>query len=224
VFVDQAADDDKTEKTFARIALVERLKDNLVEAVAAEPPAGSFLAINGAGNQFLGGGLGEGGSGGVEGDDLGVFVCENEEVAIVGLPGVFAGVANGGGIAVAHIGERGEQIGFAAEGGFLLAMDGLDGEGGVLRIEFDLAFDLGLGVTANDEKSDAGESGGEKDEREEELGAQAEIGRAVTQKACGRMAGQEPGAELVVHHRASRVRKVAGSTNGKEVPMCKYEK
>jgi len=206
VFVDQAADDDETEKTLARVAFVEGLKDNLIEAVAAEPPAGSFRPINGTGNQFLGGGFGEGGSGGVKGDDPGVFVGENEEVAIVGLPGIFTGVADGSGIAVTHIGERGEQIGFATEGSFLLAMNGLDGEGSVLRIEFDLALDLGLCVAANDEKRDAGERGREKNEGEEELGAQAEIGRAVTQKVCGRAAGQEPCAELVVRHRASRVR------------------
>ena len=143
----------------------------------------------------------------MEGDDFCVFVGENEEVAIVGLPGIFAGVADGGGIAVAHIGERGEQIGFAAEGRFLLAMDGLDGEGGVLRIEFDLVLDLCLSVAANDEKSDAGERGGEKNEGEEELGAQAKIGGAMTQKVCGRAAGQEPGAELAVRHRVSRVQK-----------------
>lgn len=143
----------------------------------------------------------------MKGDDFGIFVGENEEVAVVGLPGVFAGVADGGGIAVAHVSEGGEEIGFAAERGFLLAVDSLDREGGVLRIEFDLALDLGLSVTANDEKRDAGERGGKKNEREEELGAQAEIGGAVTQKVCGRAAGQEPGAELEIRHRTSRVRK-----------------
>ena len=68
----------------------------------------------------------------MECDDLGVLVGEDEEVAIVGLPGVLAGVPDGGGISVAHVGEGGKQIGFAAEGSSLLAMDGLDGEGGVL--------------------------------------------------------------------------------------------
>src|SRR5690348_8498900 len=112
----------------------------------------------------------------MEGDDFGIFVGENEEVAVVRLPGVFAGVADGGGIDVAHVSEGGEEIGFAAERSFLLAMDGLDRERCVLRIEFDLALDLRLGVAANDEERDAGERGGEKNEREEELGAQAEIG------------------------------------------------
>ena len=143
----------------------------------------------------------------MEGDDFGIFVGENEKVAVVRLPGVFASVADGGGIAVAHVSEGGEEIGFAAERSFLLAMDGLDSERGVLRIEFDLALDLRLSVAANDEKRDAGERGGEKNEREEELGAQAEIRGAMTQKVCGRAAGQKPGAELVVRHRASRVRK-----------------
>lgn len=103
-------------------------------------------------------------------------------------------------------------------------MDGLDSEGGVLRIELDLVFDLCLGVAANDEKSDAGERGGKENEREEELGAQAKIRRAMPQKVCGRAAGQEPGAELAVRHRASRVRKGVGGTNGKEVPLCRYGK
>ena len=160
----------------------------------------------------------------MEGDDFGVLVDEDEKIAVVGLPGIFAGVANGGGIAVAHVGERGEQVGFAAEGGFLLAMDGLDGEAGVLRIEFDLALNLGLGVAANDEKRDAGEGCSEKNEREEELGAQAETGGAVTQKVCGRAAGQEPGSELDVRHRVSRLRNNANSTNGKEVLSCRYGK
>ena len=179
----------------------------MIEAVAAEPPTGGFRSINGARYQFLGGGAGEGGSVGVERDDFGVFVGEDEEVAIVGLPGILAGVTDGSWIAVAHVGKRGEEIGFAAKGGFLLPMNGLDGEGGVLRIEFNLALDLRLSVAANDEKRDAGERGGEKNEREEELGAQAEIGCAMTQKVCGRAAGQEPGAELVIRHRTSRVRK-----------------
>ena len=68
----------------------------------------------------------------MQGDDFSALVDENKEIAVVGLPGVLAGVADGGGVAVAHVGERGEQIGFAAEGGFLLAVDGLDSEGGVL--------------------------------------------------------------------------------------------
>ncbi len=145
----------------------------------------------------------------MEGDDFRVLVCEDEEIAVVGLPGVFAGVSDSGGIAVAHVGERGEQIGFAAEGGFLLAMDSLDSERGVLRIEFDLVLDLGLRVAANDEESKAGECGGEEDEGKEELGAQAEIDWAVAQDVCDSAAGQEPGAELGERHRASRLRKRA---------------
>jgi len=105
----------------------------------------------------------------VEGDDFRVLVCEDEKIAVVGLPRIFAGVADGGGIAVAHVGERGEQIGFAAEGGFLLAMDSLDSERGVLRIEFDLVLDLGLRVAANDEESKAGERGGQEDEGKRSL-------------------------------------------------------
>ncbi len=208
-FADQPADDDKTEEIFARGVVVERLKNNLIEACAAEPPTGTFSASDGARNHFLGGGGIEGRSGGVEGDDFCVLVCEDEKIAVVGLPGIFAGVADGGGIAVAHVGERGEQIGFAAEGGFLLAMDSLDSERGVLRIEFDLVLDLGLRVAANDEESKAGECGGEEDEGKEELGAQAEIDWAVAQDVCDSAAGQEPGAELGERHRASRLRKRA---------------
>jgi len=117
--------------------------------------------------------------------------------------------SDSGGVAVAHVGERGEQIGFAAEGCFLLAMDSLDSERGVLRIEFDLVLDLGLRVAANDEESKAGERGGEEDEGKEELGAQAEIDWAVAQDVCDSAAGQEPGAELGERHRASRLRKRA---------------
>jgi hypothetical protein len=222
-FADQPADDDKAKEIFARGVVIEGLKNDLIEAGAAEPPAGTFSAIDGAGNHFLGGGDGEGRSGRMEGDDFGVFVGKDEEVAVVGLPGVFAGVPDGGGIAVAHVCKRGEQIGFAAERGFLLAMDSLDGECGVLRIEFDLVLDLGLRVAANDEKRDAGECRGEKNERKEELGAKAEIAGAVTQKVCDRAAGQEPGAELVVRHRASRVRGEAVSRNGIVVPISRYE-
>ena len=109
----------------------------------------------------------------MEGDDFGALVGEDEKVAVIGLPGVFAGVADGGGIAVAHVGEGGEQIGLAAEGGFLLVVDSLDGEGGVLRVEFDLMLDLGLRVAANDEKREAGEGSGKENEGEEELRAQA---------------------------------------------------
>ena len=86
-------------------------------------------------------------------------------------------------------------------------MDGLDGEGGVLRVEFDLALDLGLRIAADNEEREASERGGEKDEGKEELGAQAQIDWAVTQKVCDRAAGQEPGAELGERHRASRLRK-----------------
>ena len=71
---------------------------------------------------------------------------------------------------------------------------------------------------------EAGERGGEKNEGEKELGAQAEIGGAMTQKVCGRAAGEKPGSELAVRHRASRVRNRACSTNGKEVPMRGYGK
>ena len=62
-----------------------------------------------------------------------------------------------------------------------------------MRIEFDLALNLGLRVAANDEEGDAGESGGEKNEGKEKLGAQAETTRTVPQKICDRAAGQEPG-------------------------------
>lgn len=101
-------------------------------------------------------------------------------------------------------------------------MDGLNGEGGVLRIKFDLAFDLSLGVAADNQKGDAGERGGEKDEGEEEFGAQTKVAGAVTQKACGRAAGEDSGAEAGKGHRASRLRKAAGSTNGTEVPIIEY--
>ena len=210
MFVDQPSDDDKAEKIFARGVVEERLKNDLIKAGAGEPPAGSFSAADGAGNHFLGGGDSKGRGGRMESDDFGTLADEDEKIAIVGLPRVFAGVADGGGVAVAHIGERGEQIGFAAQGGFLLAMNGLDGEGCVLRIEFDLALNLGLGVSANDEKREACQRGGEKNERKEEFGAQTEIGGAVTQEVCGRAAGQEPGSELVVRHRVSRVRNEGG--------------
>ena len=85
---------------------------------------------------------------------------------------------------------------------FLMAMDGLVGMGGVLRILFDLAVVLGLRVAADDEKREAGERRGEEDDGEEELGAQAEIAGAVTQDVCDRAAGKEPGAELQVVRRA----------------------
>ena len=98
-------------------------------------------------------------------------------------------------------------------------MNGLDGEGSVLRVEFDLVLYLGLRVATDDKKSEAGERGGEEDEGEEELGAQAEIGGAVTQDVCDRAAGQKPGAEFVVRHRASRVRGEAFRTNGSVVPF-----
>src|SRR5580700_7058392 len=222
-FVDQPADDDKAEEIFARGAVIERLKNNLIKARTAEPPARSFFAIDGTGNHFLGAGDGEGRGGGMERNDFCIFVCKDEKTAVIRLPGVFAGVANGGGIAVTHVGERGEQIGLAAKRGFLLAVDGLDSEGGVLRVAFDLEFDLCLRVAAYDEKGNAGESGGEKDEGKEELGAQAEIGGAVTQEVCDRAAGQEPGAELVVRHRASRVRNERMSENGTIVPISRYE-
>jgi len=86
-------------------------------------------------------------------------------------------------------------------------MDSLHGEGGVLRIEFDLVLDLGLRVAADDEKGEAGEGGGEKNERKEKLGTQTKIDGAVTQDVCDRAAGQEPGAELGEGHRATRLRK-----------------
>src|SRR5882724_4962763 len=66
-FADQPADDDKTEEIFARGVVVERLKNNLIEACAAEPPTVTFAARDGARNHVLGGGGGEGRSGGVEG-------------------------------------------------------------------------------------------------------------------------------------------------------------
>src|SRR5205807_9169048 len=97
VFADQPADDDKAEKIFAGGVVVEGLKNNLIEACAAEPPTGTFSASDGARNHFLGGSGVEGRSGGVEGDDLCVLVCDDEKIAVVGLPGVFTGVADGGG-------------------------------------------------------------------------------------------------------------------------------
>jgi len=78
---------------------------------------------------------------------------------------------------------------------------------------------LALRRSANDEESEAGKRGGEKYKGKEELGTQAKIAGAVTQKVCDRAAGQEPGAELVVRHRASRLRKEGISTNGPEVPF-----
>ena len=221
-FADDAADDNEAEKIFALRVVKEGLKDDLVKTVAGEPPAGSFSACDGVRNQILGGARGEGRSGGMQGDDFGVTVNKDEEVAIVGAPGVFAGVADRGGISVAHVSERGEEIGFAAERSFLLAMDGLDSESGVLRIKFDLALDLGLGVATDDEESEAGEGGGEKDEGEEKLRAKAQAAGALTQEVCGRAAGEEPGAEPDIRHRASRVRKVADSINGTEVPILRY--
>jgi len=84
-------------------------------------------------------------------------------------------------------------------------------------------FDLSLRVAANDEKGEAGERGGEKDEGKEELGAEAQGACAVTQKVCDRETGEVPGAELSIRHRASRVRKAAASTNGTEVLFSRYE-
>ena len=84
-------------------------------------------------------------------------------------------------------------------------------------------LNLGLGVAADDEKSDAGEGGSEENEGEEELGAQAEIGWAMRQEVCDRAAGQEPVAELDKCHKAYRVGKWVGSGNGSEVPFAEYE-
>ena len=70
-------------------------------------------------------------------------------------------------------------------------------------------LNLGLRVAANDEESEAGERGGEENEREEEFCAQTEIDWAVAQDVCDSTAGQEPGAELGERHRASRLRKGA---------------
>ena len=143
----------------------------------------------------------------MERDDLCGFADEDKKIAVVGLPGIFAGVADGRGVAIAHVGERGKQIGFAAERSQLLAMDCLDGEGGVLRVEFDLALNLGLSVAANDEESKTGEGGGEKDEGKEKLGAETKVTGTAAQEVCDRTAGEKPGAELGIRHRASRVRK-----------------
>jgi hypothetical protein len=45
----------------------------------------------------------------------------------------------------------------------------------------------------------------------------------VTQKVCDRAAGQEPGAELGIRHRASRLPAEAMRQNGAVVPFAQYE-
>lgn len=110
----------------------------------------------------------------MQGGNHAILVRQNEEVAVFGLPRITACIFDGSGVPTAHEGHGGEEIGFAAERGLLLILDGLQGEGSIPGVLLNVLLRLRLGVASNNEEGGAGERGGEKHKGKDELGAEAQ--------------------------------------------------
>jgi len=109
---------------------IEGRDDDLIELIAIDPPVESgFSGITGwsgvggseeLADRFVSGGRSDF-SAGLHSGDFAVTVGEGEEVAVLGLPGILAGVPDGGVVAIAKKGQGCEEFGFSAKGHVLLA-------------------------------------------------------------------------------------------------------
>jgi len=97
---------------------------------------------------------------------------------------------DGGGVAVAHHGEGGEEVGAAAERELPLVFDELEERAGVAGVLFNVLLRLGGGVVANGKEGSASDGGSEQDEEEKELRAQAEFGQRVPAQMGERVGGK----------------------------------
>jgi len=139
--------------------------DDLIELVTVDPPVESRLSgvatwssVRGAkqvSNGLVGGGRSDF-SASLQSGDFAVTVGEGEEVTVLGLPGIFARIADGGGVAVAKKGECCEEFGFSAERHVLLPGHYLEGEKGVLGVLAELAFGANFNKLADSEEGTEG--------------------------------------------------------------------
>ena len=111
-------------------------------------------------------------------DNLPVLVQQNKQVAVVGLPGVFAGVLDGFGIAVPHGYQGGQQVCLATQRQLLLPMHNLKSQYGFAGVLLDLLFCPSLSVVAHNEESGAGKPGGEQYEGKKKFGPKLQISLA----------------------------------------------
>lgn len=175
--VDGAAHDDGSEMRSTLLGGSDyRTQNDLIELRPAGPPAGGGAIFQHPAQNALGVGDREFAGGSVQSGYFSGGVGHEEKIAILGLPGVFAGVGNGGGVAVAQCSKRGEKLSFVAERDFVLMLHDLESKDGAAGLLGHLFIDLLTDFVADDEQRDAHQERGDDDERKKELGAELEVG------------------------------------------------